>query len=43
MVYEFERGNGVIEVSSLEDDKPSQQQASTKDEADDLDFLDHDL
>lgn len=42
MVYEFERGNGVIEVSSLEDDKPSQQ-TSSKDEADDLDFLDHDL
>ncbi|KAK4517187.1 NAD-dependent histone deacetylase sir2 [Mucor velutinosus] len=42
MVYEFERGNGVMEVSSLEDDKPSQQ-VSNKDEADDLDFLDHDL
>ncbi|KAL9545084.1 hypothetical protein MBANPS3_007314 [Mucor bainieri] len=42
MVYEFERGNGVIEVSSLEDDKPSQQ-ASSNDDADDLDFLDHDL
>ncbi|KAL7309352.1 hypothetical protein PS15m_011450 [Mucor circinelloides] len=42
MVYEFERGNGVIEVSSLQDDKPSQQ-ASKKDETDDLGFLDHDL
>ncbi|KAI8639165.1 TEA/ATTS domain family-domain-containing protein [Parasitella parasitica] len=40
MVYEFERGNGVIEVSSIAG-KTSGQPAKSED-IDDLDFLDHD-
>lgn len=40
MVYEFERGNGVIEVSSI-DELP--QKSLKKEDVDDLDFLDHDV
>lgn len=40
MLYEFERGNGVIEVSSIGEPP---QQSLKKENVDDLDFLDHDL
>ncbi|CEP12160.1 hypothetical protein [Parasitella parasitica] len=41
MVYEFERGNGVMEVSSIANETTVQ--PTNKEDVDGLDFLDHDL